>query len=325
MSLPQTQADALSSPVPLPGPAPEIAQAQPRPSRASLGRRLCANTLVRIGGGVLLAILLLGVFCPWLGTVDPNTGDFMNINVPPGTRGEFTLFSGETVAHTYWMGSDSVGRDIYSRLLYGTRVSLAIGALVGFVAVAVGTLAGVLAGYFRRLDGAIMRLMDAVMAIPSILLAVALVAFWRGGMATVIFAIAITEIPRVARLVRSVVLTVREEPYVEAAIALGTPVPKILWRHVMPNAIAPLIVQGTFICAAAILIEATLSFLGVGLPADIPTWGSVMAGGRVQFTERPDVVLYPGLFLALTVLSINLLGDGLRDTLDPKFNKRGAQ
>lgn len=314
--------EALPSPIVAADAAPAVHE--PRAARRSLARRLWSNLLVRIGGTALTCILLLGLFAPWLGTVDPNTGDFMNINVAPGTRGDFTLFSGETVPHTYWMGSDNVGRDIYSRLLYGTRVSLAIGALVGLVAVVVGTLIGILSGYFRRLDGPLMRLMDAVMAIPGILLAVALVAFWRGGMATVIFSIAITEIPRVARLVRSVVLSVREEPYVEAAVALGTPVHKILWRHVLPNAVAPLIVQGTFICAAAILIEATLSFLGIGLPADVPTWGSVMAGGRVQFTERPDVVLYPGFFLALTVLSINLMGDGLRDTLDPKFNRRGA-
>jgi len=296
----------------------------PRALNRSLLRRVVRNTLVRIGVGALLAVMALGLCAPWLGTVDPNTGDFMNINVVPGTSGEFTLFSGESVPHIYWMGSDSIGRDIYSRLLYGTRVSLAIGAQVAIVAVLAGTLIGILSGYFRQLDGPLMRLMDAVMAIPGILMAVALVSFWRGGMATVVFSIAITEIPRVARLVRSVVLSVRDEAYVEAARTLDTPTHKILWFHILPNAIAPLIVQATFICAAAILVEATLSFLGIGLPADVPTWGSVMAGGRVQFTERPDVVLFPGLFLAVTVLAINLLGDGLRDTLDPKFNKRAG-
>lgn len=280
--------------------------------------------MVRFGGLALGLVLCLGLLAPWLGTVDPNVGDYMNINVLPGTRGDFTLFSGETVPHTYWMGSDSLGRDIFSRVLFGTRVSLLIGISVGLAAVVVGTLIGVSSGYFRLLDGPLMRLMDAVMAIPGILLAVALVSFWRGGLITVIVSIAIVEVPRVARLIRSIVLSVREEAYVEAAVTLGTPTYKILWFHVLPNAIAPLIVQGTFICAVAILIEATLSFLGIGLPAEIPTWGSVMAGGRVHFNERPDVVLFPGMFLAVTVLAINMLGDGLRDTLDPKFRKRGA-
>jgi peptide/nickel transport system permease protein len=167
--------------------------------------------------------------------------------------------------------------------------------------------------------------MDGLMAIPGILLAITLVAVWRASLFTVIAAIVIPEIPRVTRLVRSLVLSIREEPYVEAAVSLGTPTWKILWRHILPNAIAPLIVQGTYVCASAILLEAILSFLGVGLPPEIPTWGNIMAEGRVQFNQYPHNVFFPGIFLGLTVLAVNLLGDGLRDTLDPKFNKRGVK
>ncbi|MGA0015733.1 MAG: ABC transporter permease, partial [Burkholderiaceae bacterium] len=179
-------------------------------------------------------------------------------------------------------------------------------------------------GYFRAFDMALMRVMDGLMAIPAILLAIALVAALGANVATVVVAIAVPEIPRVSRLVRSLVLTLREEPFVEAARALATPTPVILWRHILPNAMAPLIVQGTFVAASAVLLEAILSFLGLGLPPDIPTWGNIMAEGRVQFSEFPGNVLYPACFLVPTVLALNLLGDGLRDVLDPKFAKRGA-
>jgi peptide/nickel transport system permease protein len=199
-----------------------------------------------------------------------------------------------------------------------------VGVSVAVLAVVFGMLVGLLGGYFRRLDSAIMRLMDGVMAIPGILFAISLVALFGGKLLTVVVAIAVPEIPRVARLVRSVVLTVREEPYVEAAIALDTPTWKILVRHILPNAVAPLIIQATYVCASAILVEAILSFLGVGLPADMATWGNIMAEGRAQFNQFPHNVLFPGIFLALTVLAVNILGDGLRDTLDPKFNKRGG-
>jgi len=201
-------------------------------------------------------------------------------------------------------------------------VSLMVGSFSAVVALVFGILLGLLSGYLRWLDGPLMRVMDGVMAIPAILIAIALVAMWRASLLSVIIAIAIPEIPRVTRLVRSLVLTIREEPYVEAAISLGTPAWKIMLFHILPNTVAPLLVQGTYICAAGILVEAILSFLGVGLPPDIPTWGNIMAEGRVQFVTFPHNVLFPGIFLALTVLAVNILGDGLRDTLDPKMARR---
>jgi peptide/nickel transport system permease protein len=193
---------------------------------------------------------------------------------------------------------------------------------VAAFSVAIGLVIGLAAGYVRWLDGFVMRIMDGMMAIPAILLAMGLVSLSRAGLVAVVVAIVVPEIPRVVRLVRSVVLSIREEPYVEAAITAGTPTPLLLVRHVLPNTVAPLIVQGTFICASAILLEAILSFLGVGIPPETPTWGNIMAEGRSLFRIYPHNILYPGLFLALTVLAINMLGDGLRDTLDPCFAKR---
>ena len=290
----------------------------------SVVRKLLAHSAIRFGASVLGVLLAVALLAPWLGTVDPAAMDSANINTLAGTRGTFSLLDGTSLAHTFWMGSDNFGRDIYSRVLYGTRVSLVVGLSTALVALLAGGLLGMLAGYFRRLDAVLMRCMDGLMAIPAILLAIALVAALGAKLWTVVVAIAIPEIPRVTRLVRSLVLTLREEPFVEAAKALATPTPVILLRHILPNAMAPLIVQGTFIAASAVLTEAILSFLGLGLPADIPTWGNIMAEGRVQFTQYPGNVLFPALFLVPTVLAINLLGDGLRDVLDPKFAKRSA-
>jgi peptide/nickel transport system permease protein len=291
-------------------------------TQPSTWQRVLRNGSVRLGGSVLLVLLAIALAAPWLGTVDPSLFDPASRDLLPGKAGEITTLEGETIAHTFLMGSDSFGRDIYSRVVYGTRVSLMVGLATAVVAMAFGVLFGLLAGYLRWLDGPLMRVMDGIMSIPAILIAIALVALWRGSLLTVIVAIAIPEIPRVTRLVRSLVLTIREEPYVEAAVSLGTPTWKIMLRHILPNTVAPLIVQGTFICASGILVEAILSFLGVGLPPDIPTWGNVMAEGRAQFNEYPHNIFFPGIFLALTVLAVNILGDGLRDTLDPKMAKR---
>jgi peptide/nickel transport system permease protein len=234
------------------------------------------------------------------------------------------LLDGTSVQHTFWLGTDSFGRDLFSRVIYGTRVSLLVGACTALLSLVLGGGLGMLAGYFRALDAVLMRVMDGLMAIPAILLAIALVAALGATLSTVVVAIAIPEVPRVTRLVRALVLSLREEPFVEAARALATPTPVILARHILPNAMAPLIVQGTFVAASAVLTEAILSFLGLGLPPDIPTWGNIMAEGRVQFSQYPGNVMYPALFLVPTVLAVNLLGDGLRDVLDPKFAKRGA-
>jgi peptide/nickel transport system permease protein len=298
--------------------------AEPAAARRQGGtwQRVHANWSVRLGGVALALLIATALAAPWLGTVDPTLFDAASRDLRPGESGEITTLDGEQIKHMFLMGSDSFGRDIYSRVIYGTRISLLVGMSSALVALVLGILLGLSAGYLRRLDGPLMRVMDGVMAIPAILLAIALVALWKASLLTVIVAIAIPEIPRVTRLVRSLVLTIREEPYVEAAVALGTSTPKIMFGHILPNTIAPLLVQGTFICASAILVEAILSFLGVGLPPDIPTWGNIMAEGRVQFIAYPHNVFFPGIFLAVTVLAVNIFGDGLRDTLDPRMARR---
>ena len=289
----------------------------------SVSHRLWANGSIRFGAVVLGFMVLVSLLAPWLGTLDPAAMDSNFINKPAGLKGVFTLVDGSTVAHTFWLGTDSFGRDLYSRVVYGAQVSLLVGGFTAALALALGGFLGMMAGYFRQVDAVLMRFMDGLMAIPAILLAIALVAALGAQVWTVVVAIAIPEVPRVTRLVRSLVLSLREEPFVEAARALATPTPVILWRHILPNALAPLIVQGTFVAASAVLTEAILSFLGLGLPPDIPTWGNVMAEGRTQFNEYPHNIFFPGIFLALTVLAVNILGDGLRDTLDPKMAKRG--
>jgi peptide/nickel transport system permease protein len=285
-----------------------------------VGRRLLRNRSVTIGAGLVVLMLAIALLAPLLGTIDPKAIDPTYRNKLPGSERVVPLPGGGTATQSFWMGTDSLGRDIYSRVIYGSRVSLTVGAAVAAISGVIGLAIGLVAGYLRWVDAVIMRIMDGLMAIPGILLAIALVSVWGAGLLTVIFAIVVPEIPRVVRLVRSIVLTIREEPYVEAAISLGTPIPLILIRHVMPNTLAPMIVQSTFVCASAILIEAILSFLGIGIPTDIPSWGNIMAEGRQLFRVYPHTIFFPGAFLAVTVLAVNMLGDGLRDTLDPRQN-----
>ncbi|MCB1545239.1 MAG: ABC transporter permease [Rhodoblastus sp.] len=272
---------------------------------------------------VILGILaLIAILAPWLGTIDPALLDPTQRNKLPGFVGQITLADGTKAPFTFHMGTDNLGRDIYSRVVYGARISLIIGAMVAMVATGLGLAIGMVAGYVRWSDGIIMRFMDGLMAIPPILLAIALVSLSRAGLTAVIVAIAIPEIPRVVRLVRSIVLSIREEPYVEAAVTAGTPTPILLFRHVLPNCIAPLIVQATFVAASAILVESILSFLGVGIPPEVPSWGNIMSAGRQYFRIFPHNMLYPGVCIAVTVLCVNVLGDALRDRLDPKLRKR---
>jgi peptide/nickel transport system permease protein len=297
-----------------------IAAAPAKPSAAL--RNLLHNPAVMFGLVVIAIVLLMALLAPWLGTIDPTAINPIARNKVPGAEITMRTDTGERIKMIALFGTDSLGRDVYSRVVYGARISLLVGILVAVISVACGLFIGLLAGFFRVLDAIIMRIMDGLMAIPAILLAIAMVSLFRSSVWTVIIAITVPQVPGVVRLVRSIVLSVREEPYVEAAVTLGTPVPKLLWRHVLPNTIAPMIVQGTFICAAAILIEATLSFLGIGVPPDIPTWGNIMAEGRQVFSLFPHNIIYPGIFLAMTILAVNILGDGLRDTLDPKMMKR---
>ena len=290
--------------------------------KSGVTRRLARNPSVVIGAAILLVIFVIGLAAPWLGTVDPAQINPTVRNKVPGFEEIVRNIDGSKSTIVHWMGTDTLGRDVYSRVVYGARVSLLIGAAVAVISVAIGLAIGLAAGYLRWLDGVVMRIMDGLMAIPAILLAIALVSLASAGLATVIVAIVIPEIPRVVRLVRSVVLSIREEPYVEAAISVGTPTLPLVLRHILPNTVPPLIVQATYIAASAILLEAILSFLGVGIPPQTPTWGNIMAEGRALFRVFPHNILYPGIFLALTVLAVNMLGDGLRDTLDPRMSKR---
>jgi peptide/nickel transport system permease protein len=299
-----------------------IDAAPPVYRRRSVWSTVLRNPSVIFGGSIALVMLFIAVMAPFLGTRDPAEINPSARNQKPGYVATVRDDEGKRVSIVYRLGSDSLGRDIYSRVIYGARVSLVVGITVAALAVFIGLIIGMIAGYVRWLDGIIMRFMDGLMAIPEILLAIALVSLSRAGLPAVIIAIVIPQVPRVVRLVRSVVLSIREEPYVESAITVGTPTPTLLFRHVLPNTTAPLIVQGTFICASAILVEAILSFLGIGIPPEVPTWGNIMAEGRTYFRILPHNILYPGIALALAVLAINMLGDGLRDTLDPRFAKR---
>jgi peptide/nickel transport system permease protein len=262
-----------------------------------------------VAGLVILGIIVAAtILAPWLAPHDPLFIDPLGRLKPP--LGDHLL------------GTDAVGRDVLSRTIHGGRVSLIVGVAVALAATLIGVLIGLVSGYNRIADTVLMRVMDGLMSIPTILLAIALMAIAKASLATVIVAITLVEVPRVARLVRSVVLSIREQPYVEAAVIVGSPTAKILFRHVLPNTLAPLTVQATYIGAAAILIESLLSFLGAGTPPEVPSWGNIMAEGRTYFLVAPWIILAPGLVLAATVLAINLVGDGLRDMLDPRFARR---
>jgi peptide/nickel transport system permease protein len=297
--------------------------ATPAPRAATRAWRLPRNRSAGIGAAVLALIVLIAVLAPYLGTTNPAEINPVARNKRPGAERVIRNADGSTTVRTFPMGTDTLGRDVYSRVLYGARVSLLVGISVAAISVAIGLAIGLVSGYIRWLDAILMRVMDGLMSVPAILLAIALVSLSKGaGLRTVIVAIVIPEIPRVVRLVRAVVLSVREEPYVEAARALGAATPAVLVRHVAPSTIAPLIVQGTFVCASAILVEAILSFLGVGIPPETPTWGNIMAEGRALFRIFPHNILFPSIFLAATVLAVNMLGDGLRDLLDPRVRKQ---
>ena len=295
----------LASTPPVAEPLPDIIEERER--RPGLIGLVSRNVAIAIGLAALAVFMLIAVFAPWLGTVDP-----LMINPALRTR---------PPSLDHFFGTDTLGRDLWSRVLYGTRVSLVVGFSVAALATAIGVLLGMIAGYIRSADGLVMRLMDAVMSIPSILLAIALVALTRPSILNVVVAITVAEVPRVARLVRSVVLTLREQAYVEAGIVSGSTAAQIIRRHILPNALAPIIVQATYICASAMIIAATLSFIGAGTPASIPSWGNIMAEGRTLWQVKPLIVLIPAAFLSLTVLGVNFVGDGLRDALDRRLVK----
>lgn len=262
---------------------------------------------IAAGSALLALLVLIAIFAPYLGTVDPTALATAKRTRPPSAE--------------FWFGSDMLGRDIYSRVLYGTRVSLTVGISVAVLSSVAGLIIGLVSGFLRFADSIIMRVMDGMMSIPPILLAVALMALTRGSVGNVIMAITIAEIPRVSRLVRGVVLSLREQPYVDAATAAGTRAPMIILRHILPNTLAPMTVQATYICASAMIVEAILSFIGAGTPPTIPSWGNIMAEGRALWQVKPYIVFFPAAFLSITVLAVNLVGDGMRDALDPRMAK----
>ncbi len=270
-----------------------------------LWRRLVRHRLFMTGAVILLVMLALAVFA-----------DLIQLRPPEKMQVRLRF---RTPAWGYPLGTDNYGRDIWSRLVHGARLSLSIGAAVALVTGVAGTLIGVLAGYYRRLDGVLMRSMDALMAFPAILLAIAIAAALGPSAVNAVVALAIVYTPRMARICRSTVMVVREMDYVKAARACGARDRWIIWRHVLPNSMAPLLVQLTFIFAYAILAEAILSFLGVGPPPPTPTWGNMIAEGKDYLREAPHICLFPGMAVALVCLGLNLLGDGLRDVLDPRL------
>ena len=264
--------------------------------------------MVALGGLLFAMVVLITLAAPWLATHDPQEIDPIARLRPPSAE--------------HLLGTDALGRDVWSRSIFGGRISLLVGLVVGLLASAIGLAIGLLSGYSRLADAVVMRVMDGLMSIPAILLAIALMSVTRASILTVILAITVVEIPRVVRLVRSVVLTLREQTYVEAAVIAGTRPGRIVLKHILPNTLAPLIVQTTYICAAAMLVESILSFLGAGTPPEVPSWGNIMAEGRTFFQIAPWLILSPGLLLGATVLAINLVGDGLRGMLDPRIARR---
>jgi peptide/nickel transport system permease protein len=272
-----------------------------------LGRFARRNPTIVVGAVLLMLVTAMALAAPWIAG-DPVALMPVDRLLPPSPA--------------HWLGTDHLGRDIYSRVVYGARVSLVVGLSVAAISIVIGLAIGLAAGYWRRVDLVVMRVMDGLMSIPAILLAIAMVSLNRASVWIVIVAITIPEIPRIVRLVRSVVLSVRTLPYIEAAVSGGSPAPKIVLRHILPSTIAPLIVQGTYITASAILIEAGLSFLGAGVPPEIPTWGNMIAQSRLFVGRAPWTVFAPGTALALVILAVNLVGDGLRDLLDVRLARR---
>jgi peptide/nickel transport system permease protein len=262
---------------------------------------------VATGGTLVLLLILMALLAPFLGAVDPTALAPVRRTRAPSAE--------------FWFGTDMLGRDIYSRVVYGARVSLTVGFSVAILASLAGLAIGLVSGFVRWADGVIMRAMDGLMSIPPILLAVALMALTRASVGNVIMAITIAEIPRVSRLVRGVVLSLREQPYVDAAVAAGTRTPAIILRHILPNTLPSMTVQATYICASAMIVESILSFIGAGTPPTIPSWGNIMAEGRALWQVKPFIIFFPAAFLSVTVLAVNLLGDGLRDALDPRMAK----
>ena len=275
---------------------------------AGLRGVLSEHPTMVLGGVVLFLMIAAAIFAPFLFTVDPIRFNPIDRLRPPDAQN--------------WFGTDMFGRDVYSRTVYGARISLTVGLVTAAISVTLGLFLGLISGYVRWLDAILMRIMDGLMAIPGILLAIALISLSGASLTTVIVAITIPEIPRVVRLVRAIVLSVREEPYVEAAVAAGTRLPLVLFRHVLPNTVPPLIVQATYICASAMLTESFLGFLGAGIPPEIPSWGNIMSEGRTYFQITPWMIFFPGVTLAITVMAVNVLGDGLRDRLDPRIAKK---
>jgi peptide/nickel transport system permease protein len=286
----------------------DLPAALPHRGRVARAVEYCRrHPTVLIGGGVLMVMAIVALAAPLLAD-DPMKLTPIKRLKPPD--------------EAFWFGTDFLGRDLYARTIYGSRISLVVGGAVAVISTVIGLVIGLLAGYVRWVDAVVMRIMDGLMAIPGVLLAIALIALAGASLTNVVIAISIPEIPRVVRLVRSVVLTIREQPYVEAAVAVGSPLFKILFKHILPNTVAPLIVQATYVCASAVVIEAILSFLGAGTPPEIPSWGNIMAEGRTYFQIAPWIIFFPGVFLAVTVLAVNILGDGLRDSLDPRIARR---